>query len=232
MKKIEIEDTSKVLFPEPKSSDISEVEAIFKAQKKICIWQRKIDKYQRKINKNKGKLNSKEIADFDLFKIEFPRDVTGHIYADYILNEADPITESQALGTTVLFKRLKCFLHFNRDAGEFPKIYISVWLENLQTSSLDFKKEINYKVEIPRLFINWISEKEDGKEGFANSSYNSPLIGQALIFNDDSIREDINSAIKNTLEKIKKKYGYAPKPIQWAEAQIKLAREETTAHYK
>lgn len=231
MKKIEIEDTSKALFPEPKSSDISEVEAIFKAQKKICIWQRKIDKYQRKINKNKGKLNSKEIADFDLFKIEFPRDVTGHIYADYILNEADPITESQALGTTVLFKRLKCFLHFNRDAGEFPKIYVSVLLENLQTS-LDFKKEIIYKIEISHLFINWISEKEDSKEGFANSSYNSPLIGQALIFNDDNIREDINLAIENTLKKIKQKYGYAPEPIHWAEAKIKLAREETIAYYK
>lgn len=232
MKTIEIEDTTKDLFPKQKSTDVSEVEEMFMAHKKICVWQHKIDKCNRKIDKTKSKFNSKEIADFDLFRIEFPKDATGYIYADYVLNEADLITESRSLGTTVLFKKLKCYLHFNRDIGEFPKIYLSVWLENLQTPSLDFKKEIIYKIEIPHLFINWITEKNDGKEGFANSSYNSPLLGQALIFNDENIREDINLAIENTLKKIKRKYGYAPEPIHWAEAKIKLAREETPAHYK
>jgi len=242
-KKLEITDTSRGLFPEQKSSEVSEIEDVFNAHRNICIWRHKVEKFKRKINETKvekfqkkidetrSEFNSKKVANFSFLKIKFPRDITGYIYADYILNGNDPITESQALGTTVLFKELNCYFNFSRGIDEFPLIYVAVSLENLQKPSFHFKKEIVYKIEISHLFINWISEKENDKKGFANCSYNSPLLGQALIFNDDNIREDVNSAIENTLQKIKQKYGYAPSPLYWTEEQISLARGETALHY-
>ena len=56
MKKLEITDTSRDLFPGPKTADVLEIEAMFNAYRNVAIWQHKVEKFQRKVDKLQRKI--------------------------------------------------------------------------------------------------------------------------------------------------------------------------------
>ncbi len=205
------------------SSVISAIESVNQMKKKVDEFKQEIADWQKKHSSSESRTET-------LFEIEFLKETTGYIYPDFVLNAYSiPITASY--GTTVKYKRIACYLrtslgpneHVQKYAPEFS-LWMEICAENVESPNDYFPENLSYDFALSATTVNLSSDNSDDLKGFGRHVNNLKELGMAAIFNDDSVREEIVSALEDTLREINKKFNVELKLNYATEERIKEAR--------